>query len=415
MDELKALIAQYPLIETGFWLSVLVIAALLVNFVLKVALVRGLNRLIKGFSFVNGAEMVEAGIIARLANAAPAMVVSSWITAVPGLPNAMALVIRNVANAFIILVIAMAISAILTYGERLWQRRNGATGRSIKGYVQIVTIAVYGFAAMLMIAAVIDRSPLILLSGLGALTAVLMLVFQDTLLSLVASVQISSTDLVRVGDWIEMPSMNADGALVELSLYSATVRNWDNTFSTFPVRKLVSDPFKNWRGMTESGGRRIKRALHIDQNTVHFLSPDEVARLSGLRRLKSHITEKTQEIDSWNALLGDAAVNPGNRRRLTNLGLFRAYVQNYLTDHPRIRSDMTLLVRQMPPGPEGLPIEIYCFTATVAWAEYEGIQSDIFDHLIAILPEFGLSVFQSPAGRDFTRALAGPDRVALLA
>ena len=405
LEQINSVLEQYPWVETAFWLSVLILAAAFVNFVVKVALVRLLNRVISGIGFLRGPDLVEAGIIARLANAAPAMVISAWIFAVPGLPVTVASVIRNVANAFNILVVALAIAAALALAERLWHRRRGASGRTIKGYVQIATILVYGLAAILMIAAIIDRSPLILLSGLGALTAVLLLVFQDTLLSLVASVQISSTDMVKVGDWIEMPSMNADGDVVELSLYSVKVRNFDKTYTTFPVRKLVSDPFRNWRGMTESGGRRIKRAILLDQHSVRFLTDEERRAFAGLRRLSDYMTRKGQEVDSFNTELGAAARYPANQRRMTNLGTFRAYVDQYLRAHPMIRQDMTLLVRQLPPEPDGLPLEIYCFTATTAWAEYEGIMADIFDHLIAVLPEFGLAVFQSPSGRDFARAL----------
>ena len=404
MDQFLGLVTHYPWIETIFWSLILILAAAFVNFVVKVALVRLLNRLIAGLSFIKGPDVVQSGIIARLANAAPAMVIASWVGDIPVLHAAIVTVVRNVAHAFNILVVAMAIAAALKLAEKLWQRREGNSGRSIKGYIQLVTIVVYGFSAILMIAAIIDRSPLILLSGLGALTAVLLLVFQDTLLSLVASVQISSTGIVRVGDWIEMPSMNADGTVNELSLYSVTVQNWDNTYTTFPVRKLVSEPFKNWRGMTESGGRRIKRSLYIDQNTVRFLTEAEREHLAHLRRLTDFMARKTKELADWNAQLGADAETPGNRRRLTNFGVFRAYVEQYLVNNPLIRNDMTLLVRQMPPGPEGLPLEIYCFTNTTEWNAYEAIQSDIFDHLIAILPEFGLSVFQSPAGRDFAQA-----------
>ncbi|MFE3839066.1 mechanosensitive ion channel family protein [Pseudogemmobacter sonorensis] len=406
MEYIQDIAGAYPWLETLFWLIALFLAALVVNFVVKVALVRVLNRLISGAHFINGPEVVRSGVIARLANAAPALVISAGIMAVPGLPFAVAAVIRNVANAFIILVIAMAIAAALTLFEAIWRRRSGPAGRSIKGYVQVVTIVVYALATILMIAAIIDRSPLILLSGLGALTAVLILVFQDTLLSLVASVQISSTDMVKVGDWIEMPAMNADGDVVEIALHTVKVQNWDRTITTLPIRSLVTQPFKNWRGMQESGGRRIKRALNIDMSSIRYLTEEEQARLSRLSRLRGYLGDKSRELAEWNAALGAEAETPGNRRRMTNIGAFRAYVQAYLQAHDRIRQDMTLLVRQMPPGPEGLPLEIYCFTATIAWAEYEGIQSDIFDHLIAIAPEFGLALFQSPSGSDFGRLLA---------
>ncbi len=407
MAALRQILLDYPWIETLFWLSALLLAALVVNFVVKVALVRLLNRVIGGLTFIRGHKLAEAGIIDRLANAAPALVISTWIMEVPGLPVAVGAVIRNVANAFNILVVAMAIAAAMKLAETIWHKRQGPTGRSIKGYVQIATIIIYGIAAILMVAAIIDRSPLILLSGLGALTAVLILVFQDTLLSLVASVQISSTDMVKVGDWIEMPAQNADGDVIEIALHTVKVQNWDKTITTLPIRMLVTQPFKNWRGMQESGGRRIKRSLLIDQTSIHFMTEAEDARLRRLRRLSDYLPKKEQEIAEWNAALGAAADNPANRRRMTNIGSFRAYVEAYLKAHPGVHQGMTMIVRQMPPGPEGLPLEIYCFTNTIAWVQYEAIQSDIFDHLIAILPEFGLELFQAPTGKDFGRLVAG--------
>ncbi|NGM47860.1 mechanosensitive ion channel family protein [Rhodobacter sp. SGA-6-6] len=402
MESIRAIAAGHPWIVTVFWLGALVLAAVFVNFVVKVALVKILHRLIAGVQFLQGPEVVRSGIIARLANAAPALVISTGIMAVPGLPHAAATVVRNAANAFNILVVAMAIAAALGLFHTIWKRRAGSSGRSIKGYVQVATIVVYGIAIILMVAAIIDRSPLILLSGLGALTAVLILVFQDTLLSLVASVQISSTDMVKVGDWIEMPAQNADGDVIEIALHTVKVQNWDKTITTVPIRNLVTQPFKNWRGMQEAGGRRIKRALHIDQNTIRHLSEEELARLGRMKPLRAYIERKTRELADWNAMLGPGE-EAADRRRLTNIGTFRAYVESYLKAHPLLRQDMTMIVRQLPPEPEGLPIEIYCFTNTVAWVAYEGIQSDIFDHLYGILPEFGLAVFQSPSGQDFMR------------
>ncbi|MCL4067915.1 mechanosensitive ion channel family protein [Pseudomonas sp. GX19020] len=402
MHNLWAFAVDTPWVETLFWLSALILAAILVNIVTKAVLVKLLHRLIEGVQYIQGPEVVRSGVIARIANAAPALVISAGIMQVPGLPFAIATIVRNVANAFNILVFAMAISAALGLFHTIWNRRSAGNGRSIKGYVQVATILVYGIAAILMVAAVIDRSPLILLSGLGALTAVLILVFQDTLLSLVASVQISSTDMVKVGDWVEMPAQNADGDVIEIALHTVKVQNWDKTITTVPIRNLVTQPFKNWRGMQETGGRRIKRSLYIDQNTIRYLSDDELLRLQQMKPIRSYIERKTRELSDWNAVLEPDEVS-SNRRQLTNIGTFRAYVESYLKAHSQLRQDMTMIVRQLPPEADGLPIEIYCFTNTIAWVAYEGIQSDIFDHLYGVLPEFGLSVFQSPSGSDFRR------------
>jgi miniconductance mechanosensitive channel len=242
---------------------------------------------------------------------------------------------------------------------------------------------------------------MLLLSGLGAMTAVLMLVFKDTILSLVASVQLTSLDMVRVGDWIEMPSSNADGDIVDIALHTVKVQNWDKTITTIPTHELISTSFKNWRGMSESGGRRIKRCVYIDLNSIRFLNEEELERFKRVALLKDYIAAKEAELARENADLTGSA--NANLRRLTNVGTFRAYVRNYLEHHPKIHSKMTLLVRQLDPGPQGLPLEIYAFTNTTDWSDYEAIQADIFDHLMAIIGEFGLNLYQLPSGEDFTK------------
>jgi len=253
-----------------------------------------------------------------------------------------------------------------------------------------------------------DQSPVVFLSGLGALTAVLMLVFRDTILSLVASLQIMSNDMIRIGDWVSMPQANADGDVIDIALHTVKVQNWDKTITTIPTYKFISESFKNWRGMSESGGRRIKRPLAIDLSSVRFLTSDEIDRFAKSELLHDYMERKLEELARYAE--EKKALGPDIQpleRTLTNIGTFRAYVLEYLKSSPKIHKDMTLLVRQLAPTPQGLPIEIYCFTNDTAWAHYEGIQSDIFDHLIAILPEFGLEAFQEPAGRDFAR-LASP-------
>ena len=253
---------------------------------------------------------------------------------------------------------------------------------------------VFTVATILIVATLINRNPLILLSGLGAMAAVLMLIFQDTILSLVASLQLGSNDMVRIGDWIEMPSQNADGDVIEIALHTVKVRNWDKTITTLPVRKLITDSFKNWRGMQETGGRRIKRSLYIDQRSVRFLDEAEMQRLEDFVVLNDYLERKRRELAEWNRELEQQGAKPINERRVTNLGTFRAYVEQYLRNNAHIRQDMTLLVRQLQPGATGIPLEVYCFTNDTRWAVYEGIQSDIFDHLLAILPIFDLRVFQ---------------------
>ena len=241
---------------------------------------------------------------------------------------------------------------------------------------------------------------MLLLSGFGAMTAILLLIFKDTILSLVASVQLTAQDMVRVGDWIEMPQFGADGDVVDVQLHTVKVQNWDKTITTIPTHRLIADSFKNWRGMSETGARRIKRAVYIDVSSIRFQSQDEVDHFTRFSLLKDYIKEKKQELADYNAGLATEVDAEVNKQRLTNIGTFRAYAFNYLKNHPKIHKKMTLIVRQLAPGPDGLPLEIYCFTSTTDWSAYEGIQSDVFDHLMAIVPEFGLRLYQRPAGSD---------------
>lgn len=390
----------HPVVTTGIALLALALAALFANYVVKALLVRALNRILSLTVYGRDPELRRHGLVERLANVMPALVVSAGIALVPNLPAFVVIVIRNVSNAFMILTVAMAVSAALNIVDTIYHRRPDARLKPIKGYIQVVKIAIYVIAALLMIATLIDRSPLILLSGLGAMAAVLILVFQDTLLSLVAGIQISSTDMVRVGDWIEMPGQNADGDVIEIALHTVKVQNFDKTITSVPIRRLVTDPVRNWRGMQEAGGRRVKRALHLDQTSIRFLTPEDLGKLAQFGHLETYLAHKQAELAEWNGNLGARAKVPANTRRSTNIGTFRAYVENYLRNHPGVHQEMTILVRQLPPQSEGLPLEIYYFTKTTDWAAYEGIQSDVFDHLLAILPEFDLHVFQNPSGRD---------------
>lgn len=403
IDQLIQLYRENHYVANFAALVFLTVLATFANFVVKRLLLRVIFKILSLTKYGHDRDIMEHNVIARLANVVPALIVIMGISLIPDIPDQLNIIVRNVASAFIILTIALALGEALVVANALYQRRPDAANKPIKGYLQVIKIAIYVIAAILIVAALIDKSPLILLSGLGAMAAVLMLVFQDTLLSLVASVQISSSDMVRVGDWIEMPELRADGNVIDVALHTVKVQNWDKTITTLPTRRLVSEPFKNWRGMQESGGRRIKRALYLDQNSIHFLKEDEKDHLRKFTLLSDYLDNKDKELTQWNAKLGENNHDPVNTRRLTNVGTFRAYVLRYLESHDKIRSDMTMLVRQLAPGPDGLPLEIYCFTNTTAWASYEDIQSDIFDHLYAVLPEFGLQAYQQPSGRDLQK------------
>ncbi|WP_372873132.1 mechanosensitive ion channel family protein [Shewanella sp.] len=269
----------------------------------------------------------------------------------------------------------------------------------IKSVVQLIKLFLFFVGVIIGISVLSDQSPVIFLSGLGVATGLVMLVFKDTILGFVAGIQLAANRMVSKGDWIQMDKYGADGAVEEVSLTTVKVRNWDNTLTMIPAYALVSDAFRNWRGMSESGGRRIKRALNIDINSIRFLTEEDRARLERINLLKKYLPEKVTEVTAANADVADMDVMV-NGRRLTNVGTFRAYLTEYLRHHDKIHKSMTLMVRQLAPTTEGLPIELYIFTNDTRWVVYEGIQADIFDHIFAILPEFDLRAFQNPTGQD---------------
>lgn len=402
MDAAIAYFDAYPPAALAIGLALLVMAAMAAQWITNQVLLRAIRRGLSRGGLDQVGELL-APVTVRLARIVPAMIIYQGVLAVPHLSPAVAAVSRNVAAAFMILTVVMAIAAALTLANTVYARRPEAASRPIKGYLQVAKIVLFLIAAILILATLIDRSPLLLLSGLGAMAAILMLVFKDTILSLVASVQLTSNDMLRVGDWIEMPQLNADGDVIDIALHTVKVQNWDKTITTIPTWKLISESYKNWRGMQDSGGRRIKRALLIDQTSVRFLEPQERERLRRFALIDDYLERKHEELEAWNARLAEAGRDPVNARRATNLGTFRAYVASYLKAHPDLNPGMTQMVRQLAPTPHGLPLEIYCFTATVSWVPYEGVQADIFDHLIAILPEFGLRLFQQPSGLDLAR------------
>jgi miniconductance mechanosensitive channel len=345
-------------------------------------------------------ELVRSGFFNRLANLAPALVAWHGVALLSGLDPAVVVVVRRVAAAFMVLMAVLALGGFLTAVDAVYAANPENRRRPIKGYFQLVKLVSAVLAGILIIATLMDRSPLIFLSGLGAMAAVLLLVFRDTLLSLVASIQLTSYDMVHVGDWIEMPTFGADGDVIDVALHTVKVQNWDKTITTIPTHRLIEGSFKNWRGMSRSGGRRIKRLILVDVNTIRFLTDEEVGRFGKFALLREYIAEKKRAIEQFNESPDrDPAVN-ADVRRLTNVGTFRAYIEAYLREHPRIHKGMTLMVRQLAPTSEGLPLEIYCFTNTTDWGAYEGIQADILDHVFAVVPDFGLRCFQAPAGRD---------------
>ncbi|MDM1753664.1 mechanosensitive ion channel [Acinetobacter towneri] len=395
---------QYPWLEMLTSLSIVILLAILANFIAKQIVVRGIRKLISKMTFTNSEIISQHSVIRRIANIVPAVVIMNGITTVPHLSDKVESFVQMAAQAFIFLTIALAISEFLNIFNLFYQRNPKSRNKPIKGYLQLVKLIIYVVCALMILGTFLKKDVFTLLAGFGAMAAVLMLVFQNTILSLVASVQISSYDMVRIGDWIEMPSLNADGDVIDMSLHTVTVQNWDKTLTTIPTNKLITDTFKNWRGMQEAGARRIKRAILIDQSSVHFMTEQEQSKLKEFLLLDQYLHSKNEEIEQFNQQLANQSQY--NQRRLTNLGTFRAYVEFYLKQHPGINQSQSLIIRQLQPSSEGLPLEIYAFTKTTAWKEYESIQSDIFDHLLAIIPEFDLKVYQAPSGSDLKQIAA---------
>jgi miniconductance mechanosensitive channel len=397
---------QHPMLHAGLGLALLLAIALVMGRLMRFALLHGSKLLGRqpAFNWLN--DLHNNKVFNRLAQMTPALVVQFGLNLIPELSSTTAHFIGNLALAVTILFEVLALSALFNAFLDIYARTEHARTRSIKGYVQLARIILYVFGAIIIVATLIDRSPLLLLSGLGAMSAVILLVYKDTLLSFVAGVQLTSNDMLRMGDWIEMPQVGANGDVVDITLHTIKVQNFDKTIVSIPTWRLMSESFKNWRGMRQAGGRRIKRSLNIDAMGVRFLTDDEEQRMSQVRLLTDYVGSKQIELKSWNQAQGNVAPLSANLRRMTNLGTFRAYALAYLKSHPNIQPNMTCMVRQLEAGAQGIPLEVYCFTTSTVWTEYERIQGDIFDYLLAVLPEFGLSLYQQPSGADMRAGLS---------
>ncbi|MBT3294104.1 MAG: mechanosensitive ion channel [Verrucomicrobia bacterium] len=347
--------------------------------------------------------LVRQGVFTRLAHLAPALVLHLGLPFAIGLKPEVVAFLQVAIRLYILVVGATAVSATLAATALIWQKRSGYEHVPVRGFVQVLQILVFSATTITCLSLLLDRSPTVFLSGLGALTAVLMLIFKDAILGLVAGIQIAANRMLHIGDWLEMPKYGADGDVIDISLTTVKVQNWDKTITTVPTYALISDSFKNWRGMSESGGRRIKRAVYIDMTSIGFLAEDAIQKFRKIERLKPYIEQKLGEVADHNKTLAVDESSPINGRRLTNIGTFRAYLVAYLKQHPLINKEMTFLIRQLAPTERGLPIEIYVFSSDQVWANYEAIQGDIFDHVLAAIPEFGLRVFQNPTGADFSK------------
>ena len=391
----------------GVFTGVIVLLSLLADFIARGLVVRSLSSAIRHSRWRWDDALLRRKVLRRISHFAPAIVIYLLApVALEGYDGAS----RFVTQFMLIIMIMMGlmvIDAILNVVVDVYRSFERSRDIPIRSFVQVIKLVVLFIGIIFIVSIVLDKTPLYLLSGLGALTAVLMLIFKDAILGFVAGIQLTANRMVARGDWIEMDKYGADGDVLEVTLTTVKVQNWDKTITTIPTYALISDAFKNWRGMTESDGRRIKRAINIDMNTIRLCDEAMLERFGKIQLLGDYLKSKREEIASYNAGQTFDVDDPVNGRRMSNVGTYRAYIIAYLRQHPMINLDMTFLVRQLAPTPEGLPLEIYVFSRDKVWTNYEAIQADIFDHLLAVIPEFGLRVYQQPAGSDF-RSLAAP-------
>ncbi len=316
-------------------------------------------------------------------------------------------IMERSAIVYLIIIMVVVVLKLLDSIEQIYSGLEIAKERPIKGYIQVFQMVGVIIGGIVIISHILNKPAWKLLSGIGALTAIILLIFKDSILGFVAGIQIAANKMVKIGDWIEMPKYNADGDVIEINLNTVKVRNWDKTITTIPVYAFISDSFKNWRGMSESGGRRIKRYIYIDVNTIKICTDEMLKKYKNIEYISKYVENKENEIVEYNSIKELDLSEPTNGRRLTNIGTFREYVLSYLKNHPGINHEMTLLVRQLQVTENGLPIEIYAFSKDIVWQNYEALQADIFDHLLAILPEFQLRAFQNPSGNDFRGIFSG--------
>ena len=389
--------AIYEELSIGIAAIAVLLLSVILNFVAKKVILKIFGIIIKKTKSSWDDILLNRGVFNRLSHIVPALVIYGFAYLFAGYTD----VIQRFVMIYMVVIGITVFSSLLSAVEDIYNTFEVSKLRPIKSYLQVVKIFVVAIGVIIVVGTLINKSPWKLLTGIGAMTALIMLVFKDSILGLVGGIQLAANDMVRIGDWIEVDKYNADGDVIDISLNTIKVQNWDKTITTIPTYSMVSESFKNWRGMNEAKGRRIKRSVYIDMTSIAFCDNAMIEKYSKIQYLKNYIEQKTEEIDIFNKKNKIDKSILVNGRSLTNIGTFRAYIFAYLKNHQMIRNDMTTLVRQLPPSEKGLPIEIYAFSSDIIWANYEDIQADIFDHILAVVPQFDLKVFQNPTGVDF--------------
>ena len=390
-NELTANIVYYILVT----IALLLICAIL-NFIINRVLIKLITKLIRNNKYKWDDILLDTKLFQRIALIVPGVLIYLFAAFF----NNFQVIIQKAAIIYILVVISMVFKSLLAALDRIYRQNPVSNDRPIKGLLQIIEISIYVVVGIALISILIDKNPIYLLSGVGAVTAVVSLIFKDIIIGFVSGIQLVWNDMLRIGDWVEMPKYGADGDVLDITLYSVKIQNWDKTISTIPTSAFITDSFKNWKGMKEYGGRRIKKSFLIDMNTIKICSDEMIEKFKKIDFISEYIEETTKEIENYN---NENNINTElhiNGRQLTNLSVFRAYLTNYLKNTIERRPGSTTIVRQLAPSEKGIPIELYLFVADTMWVNYEGIQANVFDHILAVINIFELRLFQNPTGYD---------------
>ncbi len=384
---------------------IIVILAYLSDLITRRFIITVIAKIIKRSKTIWDDLFLEKKVFNHLSHFAPAIVIYLLIQFFFPENTKIIAFVQSGVKIYIIVISLLFFNSLINALNSIYLSLDISKNRPITGYLQVIRIFLYFSAGILVISVIFNKDPFSILAGLGALAAVLILVFRDTILGFTASIQLSANDMVKPGDWIEMPQYNADGPVIEIALNTVKVQNWDKTITTIPTYALVSNSFYNWKGMEKSGGRRIKRSINIDMKSIKFVDPSLREKLKRIQLIKDYVEQREKEIMAYNKNLGVDESSPVNGRRMTNIGIFRRYIEAYLSKHPKIHTNMTFMVRQLQPTEKGLPLEVYVFSKDQQWVNYEALQADIFDHILSAVSEFDLRVFQNPSGDDFRKLM----------
>lgn len=390
-NEFTAKIIYYILITIA-----LLLFCSIINFIVNRVVLKFITKYIKNNKYKWDDVLLDAKLFQRIALIIPGLLIYMFASFYDNLQD----IIQKVAIIYILVIISLVFRSLLAAIDSIYKQNPVSKERPIKGLLQVIEIAVYVVVGIAVISTLIDKNPIYLLSGVGAVTAVVSLIFKDIIIGFVSGIQLVWNDMLRIGDWVEMPKYNTDGDVLDITLYSVKIQNWDKTISTIPTSAFITDSFKNWKGMREYGGRRVKRSFLIDLNTIKICSDEMVERFKKIDFISEYMEEITKEIENYNK---ENIINTElhiNGKQLTNLRVFRAYLTNYLKNTIELRPSSTTIVRQLAPTENGIPIEIYLFVADTRWVNYETIQADVFDHILAVIDIFELRMFQNPTGND---------------